>query len=192
VLAPSEIEGLLEDLVGVLSKHTAGWVKRPLSLLALALVVAACHDSPGNVVKRPGQSDVINVEAEDPGMNAAIKKAASTLPEFKAALAAPPERAVGFSVKVAFPYGKNNREHIWLDTPSFSEGSVSGVIGNEPVYVTSIKLGQKVSAPESRVSDWMYIQDGVLKGGFTVRALLDRMSPEERERQLASMGFRLE
>jgi uncharacterized protein YegJ (DUF2314 family) len=58
--------------------------------------------------------------------------------------------------------------------------------------VTSIKLGQQVSTPEARVSDWMYVQNGVLYGDFTVRALLDRMLPEERERQLASMNFRLE
>src|SRR5258706_10786903 len=139
-------------------------MKEALSLLAFALLVASCNDGRGNVVKRAGKADVVNVEAEDPLMSAAIKKAASTLPEFKKVLAAPPASASAFSVKVAFPYGNNNREHIWLGTPSFSDGYVSGVVGNEPVYVTSIKLGQQVSAPEARVSDWMYVQEGVLHG----------------------------
>ena len=167
-------------------------MKRFRLLLVVALLATSCKDGPSNVVKRLGRPDVVNMEAEDPLMNAAIKKAVSTLPEFKAALAVPPSGASGFSVKVAFPHGNNSREHIWLGSPSFSDGLVSGVVGNEPVYVTSIKLGQQVSAPEARVSDWMYVQNGVLHGGFTVRALLDRMPPEEREHQLAEMNFRLE
>ncbi|MCM3878350.1 MAG: DUF2314 domain-containing protein [Thermoanaerobaculia bacterium] len=167
-------------------------MKRVLSLLVVAFLATSCKDGPSNVVKRPGRPDVVNVEAEDPLMSAAIKKAGSTLTEFKAALRAPPTGASGFSVKVSFPHGNNSREHIWLGAPSFSDGQVSGVVGNEPVYVTSLKLGQQVSAPEARVSDWMYVQNGVLHGGFTVRALLDRMPREERERQLAEMNFRLE
>lgn len=159
--------------------------------LVMFLLLASCKKESGQVVKRSGEPDMAYVGADDPGMNAAIRKAGVTLPEFKAVLAAPPARASGFAVKVAFPYGSNNEEHIWLTAPKFANGHVSGVINNEPVDVTTVKLGQQVSVPETRVSDWMYVQDGVLRGGYTVRVLLDRMPAAEQERLVRDMGFRL-
>ena len=83
-------------------------MRRIVSLLVVALVATSCKDGP-SVVKRPGRPDVVNVEAEDPLMAAAIKKAASTLPEFKSVLVAPPAGVSSVSVKVAFPYGNNDR-----------------------------------------------------------------------------------
>ena len=167
-------------------------MKRLVSSLVVVLFAASCNQGPGSVGKRTGETDVVGVESEDPVMNAAIKIATSTLPSFKALLSAPPAGASGFAVKAAFPSGSNSQEHIWLINPTFSGGIVSGVVNNEPVDVPSIKLGQQVSAPEAHVSDWLYLQDGVLHGGFTLRVLLERMSPEERARMVKNMGVRLE
>jgi len=167
-------------------------MKRLAASLVIALSLASCKKEAGQIVKRPGQPDMAYVEAEDPIMNAAIKRAGATLPSFKAVVAAPPVNASEIAVKVGFQYGSTDEEHIWLISPSFAGGQVSGLVNNEPVNVTSVKLGQHVSAPEGCISDWMYVQDGVLHGGFTIRVLLERMPAEERERQVKDMGFRLE
>jgi uncharacterized protein YegJ (DUF2314 family) len=42
------------------------------------------------------------------------------------------------------------------------------------------------------ITDWMYVDDGVLRGAFTVRVLLDRSSVKEREKKLSEMGVRLD
>lgn len=132
------------------------------------------------------------VAAEDAEMNASIETARASLQTFKAALRSRPAGADSFAVKVAFTYGRDSQEHIWLTEPSFSSGRVSGLVGNEPVNATFLRLGQNVSAPDSDVSDWMFVESGVLRGGYTLRVLLNRLPPLERERQLQEMGFRLE
>jgi len=167
-------------------------MKRTTHVVALAFLTAACSQKVGQTVKREGQPDIVVVSAEDTAMNAAVFRARGSLPQFKAALASPPPGSSGFAVKVAFPYGSDNREHIWLLEPSFSNGQVSGVVNNEPEFVSTIKLGQRVSQPEAQLSDWMYVREGVLQGGYTIRAALDSLSPAERESQVRAMGLRLE
>ena len=162
--------------------------------LLLATLFAACAREPrvGETVKREGQPDMTYVAAEDAEMNASIEKAQASLQAFKAALRSRPAGADSFAVKVAFTYGRDSEEHIWLMEPSFASGRVSGLVGNEPVNATFLRVGQEVSALESDVSDWMYVESGVLRGGYTLRVLLNRLSPSEREKQLREMGLRLE
>ncbi len=163
-------------------------------VLLCAALFGACAREPrvGETVKREGQPDMTYVAAEDAEMNASIEKARASLQTFKAALGSRPAGSDFFAVKVAFTYGLNSKEHIWLTEPTFASGRVSGQVGNEPVNATFLRPGQRVSAPESDVSDWMYVESGVLRGGYTLRVLLSRLPSTEREKQLQEMGFRLE
>ena len=150
--------------------------------------LTACSRSPSD----PPQDEVIYVKSGDRTMAAASAKAQATLESFRAVLAAPPAGAKSFSVRVGFAWGiKDDREHIWLTEPKLEPATVIGTINNEPVDVTSVKLGQVVTAPLKDVSDWMYVENGVLRGGYTLRVLLDKMSPETRQKMLGEMGFRL-
>jgi uncharacterized protein YegJ (DUF2314 family) len=158
-------------------------------LLLAVLCLPACKRSGGDEPK----DEVVYVKGDDPKMSAAIAKAQGSLDTFRAALAAPPADAKSFSVKVGFAWGtKGEREHIWLTEPALDATTVTGKINNEPVDVTNLKLGQSVSAPLKDVSDWMYVEGGVLRGGYTLRVLLDKMSPESKQKMLGEMGFRLE
>ncbi|HEV8246645.1 MAG TPA: DUF2314 domain-containing protein [Polyangiaceae bacterium] len=161
--------------------------------ILVSLLLPACSPSGSEVLKRSGEPDVITVSSEDAAVNAAIEKARSTLSSFQKALESTPADAEGFAVKVGFRHSVGDgQEHIWLLEPSFSDGMVAGVVNNEPVNVTTLKLGQHVSVPVGEISDWMFVQGGVLHGGYTIRALLEKESPEERARCLAEWGFRLE
>jgi len=158
------------------------------SILLLGLTACPRSSSSGEQ-----KDDVVYVKGNDPAMSSAIAKAQATLEAFKSALAAPPAKAESFSVKVGFAWGtKGDREHIWLSEPKLDGTSVSGKVNNEPVDATNLVLGQAVTAPLKDVSDWMYVEDGVLRGGYTLRVLLDKMSPEARKKMLDDMGFRLE
>lgn len=163
-------------------------------VLFCGALLAACAREPkvGETVKREGEPDTTYVAGEDAEMNAAIEKARASLQEFKAALKTPPRGSDSFSVKVAFAVGADGHEHIWLSEPSFESGRASGRVANEPLSATHLKLGQNVSAPESDVTDWMFLEQGILRGGYTLRVLLSRAPPAEREKQLQEMGFRLE
>jgi len=163
-----------------------------LSILICAMAFIACQPKAGQIVKRSGEPDMAYVAPDDQAMNAAILKARSTLSTFKDNLVKPPAKVTDFSVKVAFSYGPEKFEHIWLSNPEFKDGQFYGNIGNEPVDLKNYKLGQRVSASESAISDWMFLDNGLLRGGYTLRVLLDKLPPSERAAQLNSMRFRVD
>jgi uncharacterized protein YegJ (DUF2314 family) len=162
---------------------------RSLKYFLPLLALTACSRSSSDAPK----DEVVYVKGSDPTMAAAIAKAQASLESFRAVLAAPPAGTKSFSVRVGFAWGiKDEREHIWLTEPKLAATTVTGTINNEPVDAISLKLGQVVTAPLKDVSDWMYVENGVLRGGYTLRVLLDKMNPEMRQKMLADMGFRLD
>jgi uncharacterized protein YegJ (DUF2314 family) len=166
-------------------------MRKPL-LLLLCITLAGCQRHADDE-KQKEKDAVVYVKSEDPGMTAAIAKAQDTLVNFKVALAKPPPNSSRFAVKVGFPYGtQNDREHIWLKDPTFSYDKVTGTVINQPVDVKDLKFGQTVTAPVKDVSDWMYVQGQAMRGGFTMRVLLDKMTPDERQKMLKDLGVVLD
>ena len=51
-----------------------------------------------------------------------------------------------------------------------------GVVSNEPIDVKCVKLNQKIGIDKNLVSDWMIIENGRLIGGYTIRAMRDKLS----------------
>jgi uncharacterized protein YegJ (DUF2314 family) len=43
-----------------------------------------------------------------------------------------------------------------------------------------------------RISDWMYVHEGRLVGGYTIRVMRDRLSPAERLRFDQGLPFKIE
>jgi uncharacterized protein YegJ (DUF2314 family) len=131
-------------------------------------------------VAEDAQLAVVNVANDDIRMNWAIEKARATLHYFQNSLIAPESNQQYFSVKVLIEDGANN-EHLWLTTPSFDEeGNLFGVVGNKPVYVTSVHEDQRIGIDSQFISDWMIIEDGRLIGGYTIRAIRDELPETER------------
>jgi len=52
------------------------------------------------------------------------------------------------------------------------------------------RVKQRVEFEPSYISDWMYIDDGYLVGGYTTRVIRDRMTPEEREAHDAEAPYK--
>ncbi|HEY1067317.1 MAG TPA: DUF2314 domain-containing protein, partial [Pirellulales bacterium] len=67
-----------------------------------------------------------------------------------------------------------------------------GMVGNTPVEATGVEFGQLVSVDPAKISDWMYVEDGKLVGGETIRAMVQRMSPEEKQRFEANAFYVIE
>jgi uncharacterized protein YegJ (DUF2314 family) len=131
------------------------------------------------VRKRDGNPDVYDTSKDNDNMNWAMEKAKFTMHYFKKCLAHPKEGQVYFSIKARIEdLGKI--EHIWLMDPSFDlDGNIYGVIGNEPIDVKNVKLDQKIGITFDNVSDWMIIENGRLIGGYTIRAIRDRLTENE-------------
>ena len=132
---------------------------------------------------------IVPVRADDQQMEAAIKQARSTLPHFFQAMANPKPNQKSFLVKVAFRRDKVE-EHIWVADLSFAGKTPRGVVANEP-KIKGIRFMEHVSFDRADVSDWMYLQDGRLIGGYTTRLIRGRLSPEERKEFDASAPYKI-
>ncbi|HEX8694965.1 MAG TPA: DUF2314 domain-containing protein [Longimicrobium sp.] len=152
-----------------------------LHFLALA-AVAACGG--------PASDDpnVRMVAASDPAMLAAIDSARATIGELLSRIASPPATQTHLSVKVPLREG-DDVEHMWLDSPRYDGRLLHGTLDNQPVVVHNVRPGDAVSVAPNEISDWMAIDAGRLCGGYTIRAMQDRLTAEQRAQFESSLGI---
>jgi len=143
-------------------------------LLFVVMVANGCSRT------SPASPPVTFIAEDDPQMKAAIEKARATLPEFVRALKAPKTSQTGFSINTPITDGKNT-EHMWLHPVTFDGAKYHGTVNNQPEKVTGVRLGSKRSIGAELVSDWMYLENKKLVGGFTIRVVRDKLTPKERQ-----------
>ena len=123
--------------------------------------------------------------SDDPEMNDAIKGARATLDDFLNLIQTGGFGGSDPSVKVAVPYGADNREHIWMgDFQMAADGSFEATVANAPVNISGMNLGDRYAFNRDQISDWMYFDNNKIHGAYTLRAMLPRMSAEQ------AAGFR--
>src|SRR5262245_35091904 len=104
-------------------------------------------------------------------MTLALRKARETLPAFLALSLAPQSTMSAFSVKVAVPTPKGD-EYFWIGQFKRDGERYTGRLDNTPRWATWLKEGQVFDFSESEIVDWMYLEDGRMKGNFTFCALM--------------------
>jgi uncharacterized protein YegJ (DUF2314 family) len=124
-------------------------------------------------------------------MAAAISQARVTTAEFIQAWNDQLTTRSGFSVQTPVSDG-DRTEHVWVSLSGYDAGNFHGTVNNQPDRITMVQKGDEVTIPREQISDWMYVEDGVLVGGYTLRALRDRMSDSERNAFDGSLSFRIE
>ena len=135
------------------------------------------------------QGPTIPVHSEDPEMEAAIVSAKQSFGNFLKAFVRPSPQQRSFLVKIAYIAGGQN-EHIWLADLRLSPKPLRGVVANEPVS-QGIKFKQLLEFEPAQITDWMYVEDGYLVGGYTTRLIRDRLSPEARKAMDANAPFKI-
>jgi uncharacterized protein YegJ (DUF2314 family) len=122
---------------------------------------------------------IINVEANDAEMEAAIATAREKLPQFWQVFTHPEKGESDFSLKVRIKDG-HGTEHFWVtEIERKEDGKIFGVINNDPEIVKNVKLNERVAVPEENISDWLYTRDGKMVGNYTLRVLFKQMPPKE-------------
>jgi uncharacterized protein YegJ (DUF2314 family) len=94
-----------------------------------------------------------------------------------------------FALKTKFD-SPDGAEHIWVKDIEIKNGRYFGVIDNAPTSIPNLKVGDAIEV--HNITDWMYIDNGVLRGGYTIRLLRDRMSAEERKAFDTEYGVTIE
>lgn len=160
------------------------------SLLVVATLTnrLCAEDSKKEPVKAP---DLVFVAEDDEEMNEAMDKARKSLEDFIKVVQKPQKTHSSFAVKVAVRDGKNV-EHFWVALEKFDGKQFDGTIGNDPMLVKTVKAGDRIKVPKDKVEDWMYIEKAKLVGGYTVRVLRNRLSPEERKALDESIPYKID
>jgi uncharacterized protein YegJ (DUF2314 family) len=113
-------------------------------------------------------------------MHLAVQEARKTIKTFIAALKQPSPGQQDFELKKRFVQG-DQVEHIWLSNVKIVDNHFEGQIDNQPRKIDGLKLGQVVSVKRNEISDWLYIDNGTLVGGYTVRAHYNELTPQQKQ-----------
>ena len=167
-----------------------GWVVLAIVVSIVGLVIFSKSEPPSWI----GVGDVpapLNTEAFDFEIGEAIRKARDSVDQFVVALENRTPEQRNFSVKMGI--GKDNdEEHCWLDKVRYQDGIFIGQLANEPVIVTSLQIGETLSVSKDLISDWKYVDEGILVGGFTIRVMREQLSDEKRKEFDRNLSFRIE
>ena len=134
---------------------------------------------------------IVSVPDDDPDMAAAIQKAKETLPDFVGILQTPTTGERFLLLKAKFVDGVDI-EHMWVADLVKDGDGFKGVVADEPKVVKTVTFKQPVKIARDQITDWMATQDGKVKGAFTTRVLLTKMTPEQKKVFLRSMPYTLE
>lgn len=162
-------------------------MKTKILIVFITIFFISCKDS--SKIERENQPTIYNVAGNDKEMNEAILEANQTLSNFNSALIN--KEIEVKSLKVKFE-NQTDVEHIWLSNVEFKDGKYSGILDDEPEYIKDHKLGDLINVDNKDISDWMYIENGKLFGGYTIRVLRNRMSDSEKEQFDAESGMEID
>ncbi|MBN2342601.1 MAG: DUF2314 domain-containing protein [Deltaproteobacteria bacterium] len=124
--------------------------------------------------KNDDTSTMVEVEQDDAEMAQAIQTARKTVDVFLSRFQHPRKGDTHFSVKMKLTY-QTESEHVWLTDIVYENGVFVGKIANDPEVVTHVRFGETVQVAREDISDWMWLANGKMHGGYTFRGLLKNM-----------------
>jgi uncharacterized protein YegJ (DUF2314 family) len=180
------------------SKQQVQTVKHFLTtILAGALLAAPASQARADHVLaredlRPGvEPAVFNIDKHNHAMKRAVHQARRTVGVFIQALQHPAAGQYDFQVKKPFRQG-DVVEHLWLSDVSFSGNRFHGQVDNHPRKIKGLKMGARESVNPNEISDWAYVENGRLVGGYTIRLLYSELSPEGKQALEKEARFHIE
>jgi uncharacterized protein YegJ (DUF2314 family) len=145
----------------------------------------------GREAKAPGHPGYTQVADDDKQMDRAVENAQKSLGFFMAALRAKKNGDTVFEIKKGFVDG-DKVEHLWIREITYDGKNFHGKIDNRPLEVNNVRLGQRVTVAPQDVTDWMFLKDGKLIGGYTTRVLYARLSPADKAEFDKRAEFKIE
>jgi uncharacterized protein YegJ (DUF2314 family) len=167
---------------------TNNYMRNFLFVLIAIFIAMSCNNLEMEKTKRKDEPTIYSTPSDDEEMNKAIAYATTTLPQFTKAFQSNQYDTSTFALKVRFATSTGG-EHIWATHIRMVNGDFYGKVDNLPNSTSQVKLGEQIRLNQDDITDWMYAEKGVLKGGYTIKLLRSRMS--EQERQQFDSGFSL-
>ncbi|WP_073990392.1 YegJ family protein [Rhizobium etli] len=144
-----------------------------LSIASIPAESALAKDNPNIQKIAPG----------DPAMAKAHEKSIRELGGFLQKLHNPPAGTENYSIKLGFTdKGKGvvlttdqtapDVEFMWVYQIEASGDDFTALLGDRPEYIHNIKQGDRVEFKRSDIFDWLYVENGKIKGNYTACPLL--------------------
>lgn len=140
------------------------------------------------------------VKSEDAAMRRAAYKASAGLDGFLKKLDNPPPGTDNYAVKVGILddgdgyrlTGKNETaivEYFWLTDVTRTPKGFTARISNTPEDIRHVSVDQVIAFGRADIFDWMYMENGKLKGNFSACPALMAGPREELEQFIAEYGI---
>lgn len=133
-----------------------------------------------------------SVTTEDVLMNQAIDKAKRTINDFDAAFKSGNQSYFGFAVKKRYVTPDGGGEHMWVAVMEILRDGYKGFVNNDAEITQVVKYGDTVIVRKNEITDWMYVNKDVLKGGYTTRVIRSQLSKKEQVELDKSLGYKIE
>jgi len=140
--------------------------------------------------KAATEPEYYQVQNDHAAMHEAVITARKTVGKFIGALKHPTAGQIDFEVKKPFVQG-SNVEHIWLSDVQFTGSRFQGRLDNTPQKIRGLKVGQLVSVNPNEISDWVYIDNGKLVGGYTIRVHYNELTLDQKKEFDRQANFRM-
>jgi uncharacterized protein YegJ (DUF2314 family) len=149
-------------------------------LLAVCVTSFAACKNKEKEQRRADLRALMHGTTKDPEIQAAIAKARATLPEFLKALRNPAPNQTQFMLRAIFPAKDAPQQILWVTDVTHDGTLFHGKVDDNTAKPGSgIGPEGRVDIAADRVADWMYNEDGKAVGGYMLRALRAKMTPDE-------------
>ena len=144
-------------------------LRQTIAATLTLLATAACTST---FTEWEKEHDAERREREAIAMRRASERAQATLDDFLVKAKQLPAGTKAYAVKVGVREGRAT-EYFWIDEFSWSDGTFTGRINEEPRLVKRIKPGQMHQFSRFDIVDWSYVDEksGKTFGNFTACAL---------------------
>ena len=160
-------------------------MKKCLFLLVFtATLFLSCSERP-SFSRQPDSTTIVYLDEFDSEIVRIAETARSTLAVFLQHLNSPESGESDFYIKYAFRLQPSDNagiyaEQIWISITEFSNGRFYGIVASTPIYLAHIQSEDKIYFYADSIVDWMFIQNGRIVGGESIRHLLTQIPEDER------------
>lgn len=159
----------------------------------MCLTLSACDQVDDPFADAPPPAPIAESPAQRE-MRSAVEMARDTVEQFIAEVQRPGSPTRMLEVKVMVrdeqPNGIARVEDLVMREIEYRDGRLHGIIDSRPLDVRNVQQGDPYSVAPHEILDWMIVEDGFARGGFTIRATRRQMPPEERRQFDEQLGFR--
>ena len=147
-------------------------------------LVPSCRKQPVlDIAGLSPNESVLTVEQNDFEILRIAQDAQAGLSVFFRHLNGAEEGEYGFCIKYPFPADPDsgtNAEQIWLTGIRFRNNRYYGTLADTPVRISYMKKGDTVTFSPDNITDWMFVKNGEIVGGRSIKYLLEQIPKNRR------------